>query len=265
MDALVDQYLAGDDPDAWNIEGLSAALVAMGLSGDEIQPDTLWDLGGREAIADHLRDVADTRLVTREAEEGEEAWGQVERVVLLRTIDSLWVEHLTELDDLRRGVGLRGYAQQDPLNEFRRDAYRMYEELRDLIRHGVASSIFRVTVQRQPPPDDGLARSLAAGAAALRAGTAGGDGNGSDGTPRPAPVAAAGARAAGSAILRGSLPAAPAARNIRESLGDQPITDGSGNGAGGARPGYTPTGARIGRNDPCWCGSGAKYKKCHGR
>jgi preprotein translocase subunit SecA len=267
MDALVDQYLAGEDPDAWNMDGLSAALVAMGLSGDEIQPDTLWDLGGREAIADHLRDVADTRLVTREAEEGEEAWGQVERVVLLRTIDSLWVEHLTELDDLRRGVGLRGYAQQDPLNEFRRDAYRMYEELRDLIRHGVASSIFRVTVQRQPPPDDGLARSLAAGAAALRASTAGGDGNGSGAAPRPATVGAAGARAAGSAILRGSLPAAPTARNVRESLGDEPVTGGSGNGAGagGARPGYTPTGARIGRNDPCWCGSGAKYKKCHGR
>jgi preprotein translocase subunit SecA len=267
MDALVDQYLGGEDPDAWNMEGLAAALVAMGLSGDEIQPDTLWDLGGREAIADHLRDVADTHLVTREAEEGEEAWGQVERVVLLRTIDSLWVEHLTELDDLRRGVGLRGYAQQDPLNEFRRDAFRMYEELSDLIRHGVASSIFRVTVQRQPPPDDGLARSLAAGAAALRAGTAGGDGNGSGATPRPATVGAAGARAAGSAILRGSLPAGPAARNIRESLGDEPITNGSGNGAsaGGARPGYTPTGARIGRNDPCWCGSGAKYKKCHGR
>jgi preprotein translocase subunit SecA len=267
MDALVDQYLGGEDPDAWNMEGLSAALVAMGLSGEEIQPDALWDIGGREAIADHLRDVADTRLVTREAEEGEEAWGQVERVVLLRTIDSLWVEHLTELDDLRRGVGLRGYAQQDPLNEFRRDAFRMYEELRGLIRHGVASSIFRVTVQRQPPPDDGLARSLAAGAAALRAGQAGGDGNGLGATPRPATVGAAGARAAGSAILRGSLPAAPAARNIRESLGDQPITDRSGNGAGagGARPGYTPTGARIGRNDPCWCGSGAKYKKCHGR
>jgi preprotein translocase subunit SecA len=55
---------------------------------------------------------------------------------------------------------------------------------------------------------------------------------------------------------------------VRESLGDQSLTDGSGNGAGasgGARPGYTPTGARIGRNDPCWCGSGAKYKKCHGR
>jgi preprotein translocase subunit SecA len=67
------------------------------------------------------------------------------------------------------------------------------------------------------------------------------------------------------------MPAAPAARSVRESLGDQPLTDGNGGGsgaaggAGGARPGYTPTGVRIGRNDPCWCGSGAKYKKCHGR
>jgi preprotein translocase subunit SecA len=78
--------------------------------------------------------------------------------------------------------------------------------------------------------------------------------------------------------VRGSLPNAPAPRNITESLGGEPVTNGSdGNGltvggaAGGAgvpgapKPGYTPTGARIGRNDPCWCGSGAKYKKCHGR
>ena len=86
-----------------------------------------------------------------------------------------------------------------------------------------------------------------------------------------ATAAAAAPRAAGSAILRGSLPAGPSARNIQESLGDTPLTDGAGNGArigpgaAGARPGYTPTGDRIGRNDPCWCGSGAKYKKCHGR
>ena len=71
-------------------------------------------------------------------------------MVLIRTIDSLWVEHLTELDDMRRGIGLRGYAQQDPLNEFKREAFQLYDELRGLIRHGVASSIFRVTVTRQP-------------------------------------------------------------------------------------------------------------------
>ena len=75
---------------------------------------------------------------------------------------------------MRRGIGLRGYAQQDPLNEFRREAFRLYEELRGLIRHGVASSIFRVTVQHQPPADAGLSQALAAGAEAIR--TGGGDG-----------------------------------------------------------------------------------------
>lgn len=179
---------------------------------------------------------------------------------------------------MRRGIGLRGYAQQDPLNEFRREAFRMYEEFRDLIRHGVASAIFRVTVQRQPPPDAALAQALAAGAAAL-AGSGASAGNGQSGAsaggaPAPAAVsagaAATSAGGAGSAVIRGAVPSAPSTRNVRESLGDTPVTaagggGGGGGASGGARPGYTPTGARIGRNDPCWCGSGAKYKKCHGR
>jgi preprotein translocase subunit SecA len=232
-------------------------------------------------VGEHLREVADERLEAREAEVGEEAWSQVERFVLLRTIDSLWVDHLTEIDDMRRGIGLRGYAQQDPLNEFRREAYRMYEELRDLIRHGVASTIFRVTVQRQEPPEAALATSLAQGAAAL----AGSGGNGR-GTARAALAGATAGATAGASIAAGggsagsvpptgngipvvpSMSAGSAVRNVRASLGDEPVASSSGNGsgaAGGARPGYTPTGDRIGRNDPCWCGSGAKYKKCHGR
>ncbi|MGP1674563.1 MAG: preprotein translocase subunit SecA [Candidatus Limnocylindrales bacterium] len=272
IDALVEQHLAGEDPDAWHLDALSAALVAMGLGGDATSADTLWDQGGREAIAEYLREYADQRLDAREAEIGEVDWSQVERIVLLRTIDSLWVEHLTELDDMRRGIGLRGYAQQDPLNEFRREAFVLYEELRGLIRQGVASSIFRVTVQRNPPPgpsngDAAVGQALARGAAALR----GGDGNGAGAARQPAVATAGAATGSGSAVVRGSLPSAPAARNVRASLGDQPLA--AGNGAGGsaggsgdgARPGYTPTGERIGRNDPCWCGSGAKYKKCHGR
>jgi preprotein translocase subunit SecA len=274
MDALVDQHLAGDDPDAWAIDALSAALAAMGMGGEETSADTLWDQGGREAIADYLREQADARLDARAAEIGETDWAQVERIVLVRTIDSLWVEHLTELDDMRRGIGLRGYAQQDPLNEFRREAFRMYEEFRALIRHGVASSIFRVTVQRQPPSggDAAVGQALARGAAALTGRATNGNGAGARlGAAQPVAAGAAtaaGAAAPGSAVLRGSLPPAPSATGIRASLGDQPLTDDSGpavDPAGGARPGYTPAGARIGRNDPCWCGSGAKYKKCHGR
>ena len=103
------------------------------------------------ALVEHMRELVDASLEARVQEHGEEVWSQVERFVLLRTIDSLWVEHLTELDDMRRGIGLRGYAQQDPLNEFRKEAYRLYEELRDLIRRQVATTIFRVSVKRDAP------------------------------------------------------------------------------------------------------------------
>ena len=270
METLAAVNLAGEDTGEWNLDALSHGLELMGLTGPGTSADELWDLGSREAIVEHLRDLADEHLEARAAEVGETDWAMVERLVLIRTIDSLWVEHLTELDDMRRGIGLRGYAQQDPLNEFRREAYELYEELRGLIRHGVASTIFRVTVTRQPPPaasggDPAVAASLAQGAAAITAGSRAGTATARAGV---GPRVAAGAVSGGSAILRGGPTGAPAVREIRESLGDAPVAGAGGNGkgpSGGLRPGYPPSGARIGRNDPCWCGSGAKYKKCHGR
>ncbi len=287
VEMLVETHLVGDDPDDWNLDGLTSTLAAMGLSGEGTTADELWDLRTREAIETHVRDLADERLAAKATEIGEDDWKTVERLVLIRTIDSLWVEHLTELDDMRRGIGLRGYAQQDPLNEFKREAFQLYDELRGLIRHGVASSIFRVTVTRQPAPgtegpDPAVAASLARGAAALTgangsngsgsaAGAATGTAAGSVGLAATGAgarlPAAAGTSVGGSAILRGGPAPAPTSRPMRESLGDQPLVSGGAAGptAGGPKPGFTPSGARIGRNDPCWCGSGAKYKKCHGR
>ena len=151
MDHLVDQYCQGSIPDEWDMEALSHALHAMGLDGPGTSADDLWDAGGREALLGHLRELADGKLDARGEETGEVDWAMVERLVLLRTIDSLWIEHLTELDDMRRGIGLRGYAQQDPLNEFKKEGYALYEELRDLIRRQVATTIFRVTVVKEEP------------------------------------------------------------------------------------------------------------------
>ena len=236
VDNLIDMHLVGDDTGAWNLEGLSAALGAMGLTGEGTTADELWDLGSREAIAVHVRDLADDRLAAKAAEVGDEDWKNVERLVLIRTINSLWVEHLTELDDMRRGIGLRGYAQQDPLNEFKREAFQLYDELRGLIRHGVASSIFRVTVTREAPPaaggDPAVGASLARGAAAL---AGAGAGNGANGARAAAQAVGAGAAkvpaaavAGGSAILRGGPAAPPTARPMRESLGDEPVTSGGG-------------------------------------
>jgi preprotein translocase subunit SecA len=258
--ALVDQFVGAGALDDWNIEGLVMALKAMGLDGETTTEDALWELGSREAIAEHLHQLADERLELRRAEVGEH-WQLAQRFVLLQSIDRLWVEHLTELDDMRRGIGLRGYAQQDPLNEFRREAFRLYEELRGLIRHQVASTIFRVQVTRQPaqPPvgtstsgDQQIAAALSRGAAALTAAGA---------------AARAGGVTGGSAPLSG-LPGGPAVSSVRESLGEQVVGGGTAAGrtqGAGVKPGYTPSGERIGRNEPCYCGSGQKYKKCHGR
>ena len=263
--ALVADHLSGDTPGDWGMEALATALKTMGLDGPGTTEDELWDIGGREEILEHLLDHADARLTARAAEIGEVDWSLVERHVLLRTIDSLWVEHLTEIDDMRRGIGLRGYAQQDPLNEFRREAFELYGELRGLIRHQVATTIFRVTVTRTPPPgESALDQSLAAGARALAATGAGARSSATATTSGSSMTSASGGRPAGpkpvGPVVGGGLPPDPMA-------GARVETSGNGRSvpAGQAKPGYTPTGARIGRNDPCWCGSGQKYKKCHGR
>ena len=244
------------------------ASTATGTSEDD-----LWEVGGREAIAEHLRELADDRARGRASRRSARRTGAtVERLVLLRTIDSLWVEHLTELDDMRRGIGLRGYAQQDPLNEFRREAFRLYEELRGLIRHQVATH--DLPRDRHPPaaarasadPSDGLARPGRRGArrraraggrrAVRRRPTGGTQRDVGDGAPagRPAAASASGGRAA---ACRADPMAAARLERAATAIGRA--------GRRRPEPGFTPTGARIGRNDPCWCGSGQKYKKCHGR
>ncbi len=258
--ATVEAHLSGENVDDWGMEALATALRMMGLDGPGTTEDELWELGGSDAILEHLLDLADARLEAREKEVGEVDWATVERLVLLRSIDSLWVEHLTEIDDMRRGIGLRGYAQQDPLNEFRREAYRLYEELRGLIRHQVATMIFRMTVTRQQQPNPvavgGAAGSV--GAATVSSGSSTATATRPVRPSSPGVASATGAAGALGSPIAGGLPPDPMARALRASGGGALPT-------GGAKPGFTPTGERIGRNDACWCGSGLKYKKCHGR
>jgi preprotein translocase subunit SecA len=264
VETLLTAHVSDANPDEWDMAGLSNALHQMGVDGAGTSEDELWDLGGRDAIDAHVRDLVDERLEAREAEVGEETWAMVERLVLLRTIDSLWVEHLTELDDLRRGIGLRGYAQVDPLNEFRREARQLYGEFRQLIAQGVATTIFRVTVTVQPPADAPVPLpgpgqpGRVDGSDGAGGPVAGGPSTGAGAADR----AAASPARAGAAVARG-LPGSATARQMQAQVGER--TGGPSVPPGGVRPGYTPAGQRIGRNDPCWCGSGQKYKKCHGR
>ena len=256
IDELVESKLGAEHQSPG--EGMAELMVELGRMGigpDRATADHLLDLGSNDAIGEHLKAIADEMLEQKEQEIGAEAWAAVERFVLLRTIDTLWVEHLTELDDMRRGIGLRGYSQQDPLNEFRKEAFGLYEELSGFIRHQVANSIFRVQITQQPAPPAGAFPMTGPGQPLQ----AGGGTSGTAGTARLTPTAGTsnggsrnggpvqGARRVAGVLARGAAGAAGLGATQQ------------------ARPGYTPTGEKIGRNDLCWCGSGLKYKKCHGK
>jgi preprotein translocase subunit SecA len=175
----------------------------------------LDDARESDAVIATLGDLVRERYEARRAELGPERASVLERLVLLRVIDSLWVEHLTAVDDMRRGIGLRAYSQRDPLNEFKIEAYRMFDELKATIRHDVTHTVFRVTVQQEPARPRPMARNVTEGRA---------------------PVAGTSTSAAGAATATAVAGAAAPARS----------------------------GPKLGRNEPCWCGSGKKFKKCHG-
>jgi preprotein translocase subunit SecA len=218
--ALVAEHTAADHHTEWNRDGLRAQLTSMIPTLTPADLAFMDEATDAEPMTERLLDLVRDRYEAKRAETGEEGVRVLERLVLLRVIDSLWVEHLTAVDDMRRGIGLRAYSQRDPLNEFKIEAYRMFDELKSTIRHDVTHTVFRVTVQRhehtQPRP---VARNVIEGRAQV-AGTA----------------SAAGAATATAVAGNGNGAAQPAARS----------------------------GPKIGRNDPCWCGSGKKYKKCHG-
>jgi len=182
-------------PGDWNLEALRGDLRRAGIT----PPDGLENIVEDAILIDAI-EVAALEALNKKAEEfGPEIWPRVLRAVILRSIDQLWVEHLTEVDDLRRGIGLRGYAQEDPLNAFKKEAFKLYDEFQGLIRVSIGRSILRVSVVQQEAPRPKIVATSAASTTSAP-------------TPK-APVAAA---------------------------------------------------SDVGRNDPCPCGSGKKYKKCHG-
>ena len=214
---LVAEHTAGDHHDEWNLDGLRAQLTGMIPTLTDADLRFLDDAREPEAIVAQLGETSAEHYERKRTATGEEGMTVLERLVMLRVIDSLWVEHLTAIDDMRRGIGLRAYSQREPLNEFKIEAYKMFDELKSTIRHDVTHTIFRVSIQQQPVQQRPVTRNLTEGRA---------------------PVGDTEALAAQSA-------------------------DGNGAGNGAARE-PARAGPKIGRNDPCWCGSGKKFKKCHG-
>jgi preprotein translocase subunit SecA len=246
IEGMVDQYVGGDQVDEWDFEGLARAVAQMGLEGDDLDADGLADIGLREGIVERLHEAVGQTIAGREERYGADVWAQVERIVLLRTIDTLWVEHLTELDDMRRGIGLRGYGGIDPLNEFKREAFKLYEELRGFIRVQVASTIFRVTVTQTAQATQTAAAHVHGTATTTTSSSdSASDDNGAT-------------RAAAARPLVPGM-ASPQARPIQYQHGEQAVgsAPGPGTSVGNGGP-------KLGRNDACYCGSGKKFKRCHG-
>ena len=220
-------------------EMVEAELREILPAEDILSIDEMGDLG--EELSDEMLDRAEDRYEAIEAIVGEENMRKVEHWLLLETIDFHWREHLTAIEDLRQSIGLQAYAQVDPLVAFKREGHDMYQQLVANIQRQVARTVFKVRVETLPQP--------AAPSADLQL----------SGPDETAGVSTDGDGARAQPVLAGS--SAPAAGQLRTNRGEAGETAPARATTRQPVPAGQP---KVGRNDPCFCGSGRKYKKCHG-
>jgi len=229
VERAVDTF-ATDDGEGWDLAALCEAMHA--LYGSEVTPEELLeDYGGRldrQTLIDDFREDAQEAYTEKEAELGGELMRELERFVILQVVDTRWREHLENMEYLREGVHLRAMAQKDPLVEYTSEGHAMFEELSRTIREEVVFTLFHAELA----PEE--AGELAAAQEAQ-----GYDGGGL--TYEHQALAGADAIAAAVAGEAAAVGTAPVVQQRVVSERE-----------------------KIGRNDPCWCGSGKKYKRCHG-
>ncbi len=204
--AAADHHLIGKHIDNWNPAGLIEEIRQICPLPPELATEDQIYEWSREQIDDILADFAETVYEARERDVGEEQARSIERLLLLRAIDSHWVQHLTAMENLRTGVGLQAYGQRDPLVVYRSEGNKMFGNLQVAIETEVVHTVFHAMLSQQPAQKTGR-RSAAA-------------------TPKESPMKAV------NDANRSSSPVA--------------------------------IGTKVGRNASCPCGSGKKYKRCHG-
>ena len=236
IERLVALHTESEHVEEWDLESLVQAFNAMtdaDFTVEELQED-LSEIS-REALIDDFREEAHEIYGEKEAQWGDEVAREVERYIVLEVVDTRWREHLENMDYLREGVHLRAFAQKDPLVEYRAEGHAMFEELSLLIREEVLLLLFHAQIE--PRDAEELTRSEdmdGGGFAYEHESLAGADA-----------IAAAGV---GGAVSGGAVATAL----------------GGGGGAVATQQRVSTERDKIGRNDPCWCGSGKKFKKCHG-
>jgi preprotein translocase subunit SecA len=236
LTAIVDMNTPGDDSDGWDLDALLAEVNAIVKLSAEFTQSALAAMTP-DGILEAITQYAEDAYADKEESMGAEVMRSLERIVMLRSIDSLWVEHLTATDEMRQGIGLQAYGQQDPLVAYKREAHDMYGQLLTNIRSQITRAIYHVefVAQQRPAPVTVAAQPQVNGPAATAAAVAGGV----DAERAQRAVAAATGVKAPPRNLRTNQPQESAGRTVVAQK-------------------------KVGRNEPCPCGSGRKYKKCHG-
>jgi preprotein translocase subunit SecA len=245
IEQMVGSFCADEYGENWDTEGLLASLRPVFPVPEDWTAED-FKLMTRDEVSETILQAADEAYEAKEQQLSPPLLRHIERLVLLRVIDTLWVEHLTTIEDLREGIGLRAYGQQDPLVAYKAEAYDLFQGLMSTIQHDVVHTIYHVNVTVQPTePVMNPTQQVESGPAQLPSPEPAG-------TPATVPAAArngSGASARQQARGYGSSPYAGAMTNRDEPGARQPVTAGS---------------SKVGRNQLCPCGSGRKYKKCHG-
>jgi len=221
VNSVIDTYIPPQSlAELWDVPGLTEALrenfaVELPLQGWLDADDSLHEEPLRQRILDELVRV----YQDKEAQAGAEQMRRIEKEVMLFTLDSYWKEHLAAMDYLRQGIHLRGYAQKNPKQEYKREAFEMFSRMLDAIKLEVVQILGRLQVQM--PPE----------------------------LPQQAPD--------------------PSAFEFKhdafEGFGGQPAAEEAGEAMPEEKKPFVRPDRKIGRNDPCPCGSGKKYKHCHGK
>ncbi|HUK13209.1 MAG TPA: preprotein translocase subunit SecA [Thermoanaerobaculaceae bacterium] len=216
-DSLVDSYCPEDKhPDEWQHEPFERELKDL-FGMTLAQADLSWENVTRPKLAESLVAAVEQRFAEREATIGADQFRQLERYLILSVLDAQWKDHLLALDHLKEGIGMRAYGQRDPLVEYKRESFDLFQEMMERVEDQVVQYLYRVELVQAPPQQPQHRQPVAHRESKAEA-------SGLQGERREAQHS----------------PTAGPPTTVRRS---------------------TP---KVGRNDPCPCGSGKKYKKCHG-
>ena len=231
VDELVGKHIPPNAyPEQWNTAGLQEVLREVLTLDLPIQEWAKEEGIAEDEVKERVERRADEFMAAKVAKWGPDVMRYVEKSILLQTLDHLWREHLVMLDHLRQVIGLRGYGQRDPLNEYKAEAFALFESMIGHLREAVTAQLMRVEVMQQPPDEEQPQQLPFMEAHKVDPTT------GEDEMSFAAPMTAA------------AVAGADAATAVAERNPKDPTTWG-----------------KVGRNEACPCGSGKKYKHCHGR